>query len=347
MTSSKKFHEDFSVGDVFEYGAYEMTREEIITFASAYDPQPFHLDEEAGRRSILGGLAASGWHTGAAAMRLHADHMLHGVASLGSPGIEELRWLKPVRPGDVLSVRAGVLDARPLKSRPSVGLLRVLFDVRTQSGETKMTQIASLFIGRRDAGPDASSLVASSSPVQGLEIAQNLTPAPGDCADNEGVMSGWYDDLVIGRRLEIGDYTFARDEALRFAGAYDPQPFHLDETAAAQGLFGALAVSGWHTAAACMARLVATRRLYTDEARRRGLAEAPKGPSPGFRDLRWLRPVLVDDKVSFSMTVSDKRATSRAGWGIVFNACEGVNQRGEKVYEYTSSSLWPMRQQAG
>ncbi|MDB5569022.1 MAG: hypothetical protein JWN93_205 [Hyphomicrobiales bacterium] len=347
MQGETKYYEDFHVGDVMEYGAYEMTRDEIVAFATAYDPQPFHLDEEAGRASILGGLAASGWHTASAAMRLHADHLLVGAASLGSPGIEELRWLKPVRPGDVLSARITILDARPLKSRPGVGLVRVRFEVSAQGGELKMTQVASLFIGRRDAA-DAPASAAAKAPVQANPVlAANLTPAPADCADDEGVMSGWYDDLVIGRRLEIGEYVFGREEALRFAAAYDPQPFHLDEAAAAQGLFGGLSVSGWHTAAACMARLVATRRLYTDEARRRGLPEAPKGPSPGFRDLKWLRPVLVGDTVSFSMTLADKRPSSRAGWGMVFNACEGVNQRGEKVYEYMSSSLWPFRRQPG
>ena len=334
--------EDFRPGDVAEFGAYEVTREDIVAFAQAYDPQPFHLNEAAGRVSILGGLAASGWHTASISMRLLADHMLWDASSLGSPGIEELRWIKPVRPGEILGVRAEILGARVLKSRPAVGVLRIGLEVRAHGGELKMSYIASIFMGRAGATVAAGSLAAAAAALT-LAAPDSLTPPPGACPDDEGVLSGWFDDLVAGRTLDLGVYEFGREEALRFAAAFDPQPFHLDDEAARRGPFGALAVSGWHTASACMARLVATRASYGEQARQRGLREAPKGPSPGFKDLKWLRPVLVDDRVSFTATLVDKRPTSRAGWGLAFNRCQGVNQRGEKVYEYTSASFWPMR----
>src|SRR3954453_814299 len=101
----KLYFEDFSVGQVAEYGPRRVTREEIVAFAAQFDPQPMHLDEEAARHTILGGPGASGWHTCCIAMRLIADGLLLDTASMGSPGIEELKWLKPVRPGDALTIR--------------------------------------------------------------------------------------------------------------------------------------------------------------------------------------------------------------------------------------------------
>ena len=109
--------EDLTPGFTRDYGDYEMTRDEIIAFAREFDPQPFHLEDEAGRASMLGGLSASGWHTACAAMRLHVDHFLRDSTCLGAPGIEELRWLKPVRPGDRLRVHTQVLDGDVLHFR--------------------------------------------------------------------------------------------------------------------------------------------------------------------------------------------------------------------------------------
>ena len=141
--------EDFVVGGVAEYGPRLVTREEIIAFAAEFDPQPMHMDEEFARSTMLGGLAASGWHTCAIGMRLMADGFILGAASMGSPGVDEVRWLKPVRPGDRLTLRRTVLDARPLKSRPEWGLVRFRFEMVNQAGELVMTQENVNFFGRR------------------------------------------------------------------------------------------------------------------------------------------------------------------------------------------------------
>jgi acyl dehydratase len=143
------YWEDFSVGSVAEYGPRLVTREEIIAFAAEFDPQPMHMDEEFARGTMLGGLAASGWHTCAIAMRLIADGFILDAASMGSPGIDEVRWLKPVRPGDRLTLRRTILDARPLKSRPEWGLVRFRFEMLNQAGEILMTQENINFFGRR------------------------------------------------------------------------------------------------------------------------------------------------------------------------------------------------------
>lgn len=134
----KFYWEDFPVGQVREFGGKTMERDEIVRFAAAYDPQPFHLDEAAGKASLFGGLCASGWHTAAVTMRMMCESYVLDSASLGSPGLENLKWLKPVYPGDVLRVRMTVLEARVMKSKPTVGLVRATHDVLNQADEVVM-----------------------------------------------------------------------------------------------------------------------------------------------------------------------------------------------------------------
>jgi acyl dehydratase len=131
----KYYWEDFPVGKIREFGSYQVTAEEIMDFARKFDPQPFHLSEEAGKASLFGGLCASGWHTCAMTMRMMCDEFLLETASLGSPGLENIRWLKPVRPGDTLRVRSVVLEARPLESKPHVGLVKVRWETLNQNNE--------------------------------------------------------------------------------------------------------------------------------------------------------------------------------------------------------------------
>ena len=144
--------EDFVVGSVAEYGPRRVTREEIIAFAAEFDPQPMHMDEDFARSTMLGGLAASGWHTCAIGMRLIVDGFMANSASLGSPGIDEVRWLKPVRPGDKLTLRRTVLEARPLKSRPAWGLVRFRFELVNQNDEVVLIQENVNLFGRRESG---------------------------------------------------------------------------------------------------------------------------------------------------------------------------------------------------
>ena len=129
--------EDFPVGRVRELGPTEpVTREAIVAFAAQFDPQAFHVDDAAAHRSSFGGLVASGWHTCGLAMRLYVDAVLRRAASLGSPGVDRVRWLKPVRPGDVLRLRVEVLEARPSESKPHLGLVRSRWKMTNQASET-------------------------------------------------------------------------------------------------------------------------------------------------------------------------------------------------------------------
>ena len=134
-----RYFDDFKPGQAFELGSRTITRESILAFAREYDPQPFHTDEEAAKGTIYGGLIASGWQTGALLMRLFWDGLLHECASLGSPGIDELRWVKPVRPGDTLSLRYTVVETVPSRSKPDRGIVRSLCEMRNQDGEVVLT----------------------------------------------------------------------------------------------------------------------------------------------------------------------------------------------------------------
>ena len=142
-----RYFEDYIVGHVHEFGTIGVTEEEIVAYARKYDPQPFHTDPAASTQ--FGGLIASGWQTAGLMMRLVVEHYLSHVASLASPGVDELRWTKPVRPGDILHVRATVLETRPSASRPDRGLVRTLFEVLDQHGDIVMSVKAMNILKRR------------------------------------------------------------------------------------------------------------------------------------------------------------------------------------------------------
>jgi len=143
--------EDFEPGQVYELGSRTVTEAEILEFARQFDPQPFHVDPEAAKESVFGGLIASGWHTGAIWMRLYVDAMLGGATSRGSPGVEELRWLAPVRPGDTLTGSLTVLDVTPSATRPDRGTVRIRGELTNQDGVTVLRMTSRGHFGRRDA----------------------------------------------------------------------------------------------------------------------------------------------------------------------------------------------------
>jgi acyl dehydratase len=147
--ASDRYLEDFVPGEVREYGPVPVSEAEILEFARKYDPQPIHVDPEWARAGPFGGLIASGWHTTALTMRLLVDNYLPAAASLASPGIDELRWVRPVRPGDALSVRVTVLEVRPSRSKPDRGLLRSRIEVLDRDGAIVMTLVALNMLRRR------------------------------------------------------------------------------------------------------------------------------------------------------------------------------------------------------
>lgn len=143
--------EDFPPGHFGTFGPRHVTREEILAFAAEFDPQPMHLDEEAASKSMLRGLSGSGWHLGSLMMRMLFDGFIGRTASLGSPGVDELRWLSPLRPGDDLTLDVEVKDARASRSRPDLGIVTFGMRMRNAAGQVLLEATSPIMVKRRDA----------------------------------------------------------------------------------------------------------------------------------------------------------------------------------------------------
>ena len=154
----------------------------------------------------------------------------------------------------------------------------------------------------------------------------------------------FFEDMEIGQRRDVGSFTFTAENIKKFAAQFDPQRFHLDEEAGRKSLFGGLAASGWHVGSVCMKLLVADGQSQAREAAARGETIAIWGPSPGFRDLRWIKPVLAGDTISFASEVESRRTSEkRPEWGILEARNTGTNQRGELVFSLLATAFVPRR----
>ena len=338
--ADKLHHEDIEVGKTVSCGSKRLTKEEIIAFGRAFDPQPMHVDEAAAKATLVGGLCASGWHTCAIMMRMLCDGLINRMAGLGSPGVDEVRWRRPVRPGDLLSVRYTAQEKRVLASRPDVGLSKVLVELVDDKGEIPCTWVTNQLTRLRHPAPRqevASRPAAAKAPMPSLwdDPAPNGPPRP----------DGFFEDRVIGEITDLGQHTFAREEIIAFAREFDPQPFHLDEDAAKASLFGALCASGWHTAAHFIRGVVTTRHAVNAAARAEGRRLPAYGPSPGFRDLRWFKPVYVGDTIRYRARLAEKiDLKSRPERGLLASLVQGCNQKGEIVFAVMSQILAERRE---
>lgn len=329
-------HEDLVAGTHAIFGALDVTRGDIVAFASDFDPQPMHLDEEAAKASVVGGLCASGFHTCAMMMRLLCDNFLGRSASLGSPGVDEVKWLRPVRPGDRLSLRINVLETRDLKSRANVGLSKMLFEVLDQAGTPVMSAETNQLMRRRQPGPLATA--AAQRPKAKIPARATLWDEP--VSATSIARGAYFEDIIIGEVCELGAHTFGRDDIIAFARQFDPQPFHLDEEAGKRSLFGGLAASGWHTAALFIRQNVRAGQSRKAAFQVGDTRPAAWGPSPGFRDMQWLRPVLAGDRIEYRCkTIEARELKSRPDRGLMISLGEGRNQHGEIVYRFTGQIL--------
>jgi acyl dehydratase len=157
---AQRYFEDYHVGMVDEFGDIAVTAQEIVEFARRYDPQSMHVDPVAAAQGPFGGLIASGWHTAAMVMRLFVEHYLSKVATLPSPGVDELRWVRPVRPGDTLRVRVTVTETKRSRSKPDRGLVRGLVEVLNQNGELVMSNKPMNLMRCRSDQPDSASVAS-------------------------------------------------------------------------------------------------------------------------------------------------------------------------------------------
>ena len=319
--------DDLSPGQTYEAGPIRVTRDELVAFARDYDPQPFHLDEAAAANTFVGTLIGSGWQTAALGMRLLAEALIARSTSMGSPGITALRWVRPLLPGDSLSATIRVKEVRPSASKPDRGMARLAMTLENRRGETVMTQDFVVLFARAGAvpAPRTVELATESGSVPEPEDAERLP---------------FLGQAEIGMTRDLGAHRFEAEAIVAFARAYDPQVFHLDAEAARATHFGALCASGWQTAAVWMKRLNAT--FARDIAFTARSGPVPQlGPSPGFKDLQWLRPVYAGDTIRYASRLVDRRASaSRPGWGIATHHNTAQNQRGEPVFAFTGSVFW-------
>jgi acyl dehydratase len=339
-TAGHLYHEDLEVGRPYLSGSKTVTAEEIVAFGRAWDPQPMHLDAEAAKATLVGGLCASGYHTCVIMMRLVCDAVLNRVASLGSPGVDEVKWLKPLKPGDVVHCSYRIEEKRVLRSRPDVGASKVLVELIAADGAVVANWVTNQFTRMRTPAP----IGAQAAPARAPKAAFNLwQEAPAGPLASKADL--FFEDREVGEIFDLGQHAFSKDDIIAFARAWDPQPFHLDEAAAKASLFGALAASGWHTAALYIRSLVRTRQAASAAARVQGVALATYGPSPGCKNLSWPRPVLAGDRVEFRARLADKiDLKSRADRGLLILNSQGRNQKGEIVFGITSQILCERRQ---
>ncbi|MBF9197230.1 MaoC family dehydratase [Microvirga terrestris] len=328
--------EDLPVGFAQTLGPLHVSKDDILAFAREYDAQPFHVDEVAAKDSFVGTLIASGWHTCSLNMRLVADGLLLDSSAMGAPGIEEVKWVRPVRPGDTLRSHVKVLESRISKSRPKLGLVQLHFDMVNHDDETVLTQTNWVMFATRDAEPfTGGALSTNTQSGSSNNLHRGIPPISSNA---------YFEDLVIGETEELGSYTFLPDDIIGFAKQYDPQPFHVDAEAAKNSLFGALCASGWHTASVWMKHMVGHRDRIRAYALAHGQRPARLGPSPGFSNLKWIKPVYAGDTIIYRTTVTAKRpSASRPEWGLVFHHNTGTNQNGEEVFAFDGMVFWERR----
>ena len=327
--------EDFQPGETRAYGDYRFTEAEIVEFASVYDPQPFHLDDAAGRRSMLGGLSASGWHTCSALMRMMVDGWLAETTCLAGIGVEDNRWLAPVRPGDRLTARTETLEKIDLRSRPDAGIVKFATSLRNQDGVEVLAQKTSTLFARRE------KLAVAALPLWEKKAALEKKTAenpPEPIADRFGALPDHFARAQVGAFAQLGETLFTADFIRDYAEKYDPMPFHIDEAAGKAHFLGAMSAAGFQTASCWMGHFIALRR----EAAAGG--ETPSRASPGFSGLVWRKPVLLGDRIAFSSQVIAKRATSKPNLGLVRSRNLGVNQHGEIVIEFDASVFTPIEE---
>ena len=330
--------EDIEPGTVLRSEPITVTREAIVAFATAYDPQPCHLDEAAGAASPLGGLAASGWHTTALGMRLYFDAFIGRIASMGSPGVDEVRWTRPVRPGDALHLVLTIGDKRLSGSRPDRGFVATHLDLRA-AGETVMTQRNPVIVQRRGVPQQGAAPDRSATGMPAKDTPAKDTPAMAH-PEPDLMLAGPYEEVAVGHESLLGTQLFTPEAITTFAALYDPQYFHLDAAAATRSHFGGLIASGWHTAAFWMKHYVAARRRSGEARTAAGLPVAVGGPSPGFTAMKWLRPVRAGETVTYRLAITGKR-TTRSGWGLITTASTGHAADGSTIFSFEGRLLWP------
>ncbi len=334
----RRSFEELRVGESFSFGPYEMTEDRVVEFARSFDPQPMHLDPEAGRASPLGGLAASGWHTAAVAMRLFHDAWLKRARSAGSPGIARNAWPRALMANETVRGEGKIVAKRPLRSRPGLGLAEIEIAMRGSAGGAEVLQARwSVLFERSEADPPP-----ENGAVGERATADDAPPATRSEASLPTLSALYLDGSEPGQSYFLGETSASEAEIVAFARAFDPQPFHVDARAAEAGPFRGLCASGWHSCALWMrTNVLARQAILADltEAERRSL-EHSAAVGLGFESLSWRRPVRPDRRLLAFMTMLEARESrSRPGWGIARWRSELTDADGNLVLRFRPSLL--------
>ena len=239
-----------------------------------------------------------------------------------------------MRPGDSLRLKIHVGGTRPSASRPDRGFVEIRLELRSDRDEIVMTQSFTLIVQRRDA--------VQSAPGTRPEPDRGSVAIVAPTGEADLMLTTFYDDVSIGHESTFGAQLFTPELIIGFAALYDPQYFHLDAEAARHSHFGGLCASGWQTAAFWMKHYLAARTRSTEARNAAGLPAAVGGPSPGFTDMKWLRPVRAGDSVRYGLRITGKRRAGRSGWGMVNTLNTGHAADGALVFSFHGRLLWPI-----
>ena len=275
-------------------------------------------------------------------MRIMYDDLIHKSASMGAPGVEEVKWLKPVRPDDTLTARWNVLETRLSRSRPGMGLARMRVVLFNQRDEMVYDMSYWQMVGRRGASPHqcaggpTRAKASNGEPAATPEVREIAVGSYRPAVD----AAGFFEDLVVGETSAVGDYRFTAENIIRFAKAFDPQPFHVDPAGGGEKPFRRpvrFGLAHWLRLHAQAHR--PTQRRSAKGSRQKGMKPPAMGSSPGFRNLVLAQTGLCRRRRSASRQrwCRSARAPRGRGWGLIFSRNTGTNQKGELVYEFTGS----------
>lgn len=330
---SRSFWDDIQTGGQLDLGSVDVSQNDIVRFASEFDAQPFHTDEEAARATLLGGLSASGWHTCTLIMRLLEEAIARHSGVLEAAGLDDIIWLKPVRPGDVLSGRICWSREATCSCGSGARVRGADIGVRNQHGEVVMQWRMSCLIApptdpRREIPQDC--------PIRKGRAARVL-PRPGDHAIK------YFEDVAPGDEIELGEYAFTMDRIADFRARYGPGSAH-DETIHSGIAYGGRETAlAWHVTAVWMHCIV---RYYEHQAARLRREAKPVpllGPAVGVKHLRWHLPVGLGETITFRAWAERKMEISRPDWGLLVVGAVGENRRGDTVVSFYPQMLLERR----
>jgi|LNFM01.1.fsa_nt_gb acyl dehydratase len=320
--------EDLYVGCVIPLPDMTFSRNEIVTFAGIYDPQPAHIDDEAAKSTLLGGLAASGWHSCAALWaRAHADLLAH-CRHRGRPVITDIRWLAPVRANETLQLKAVVTHRMPCPHSAHLGQTSIRYEVINEMGSVVMNLKADHAFERRVGEPSS-----NSGPCPSVNWGARITPLR-----PRRRVSGisFFEQVEVGDEIDLETYTFTDRNIAEFAA--------LTGSMASRTGDHSIQVNAWHLNAAWMQRIVAYYQSQTQRLGRAGTPVPLLGPAIGVKHLRWHRRAQSGDVVHFLSWAERKiDLPSHGGWGLLVCGAEGADARGRRVVSFNPQLLLERR----